>query len=217
MKKIFLLLTAAITFFFACKNKEKQTGAAATVSGLDSFLVTDSSWGLITAHTRFEDLQRIYGDSNLKDVRECDLECQDSIDVTKVYPGQKNEITLVWEDTAYHRKISRIDCFGERPDWHSAEGIRIGSGLRDLVKANDTTVSFYGFGWDYGGTVSGYNGGKLEKSRIVYRMDLNLNTGVNDSLYGDVGLDSRMPVVQQVMDQIVVSWILLSFYQPQEE
>lgn len=101
MKRIFLL-TASVTFFFSCKNKEKGApGVHNPAVSIDSFLVTDSSWGPITASTTPADLVRIYGQDNVKNVRECDAECMDSIDVTKIYPGQKNEITIQWNDTAY--------------------------------------------------------------------------------------------------------------------
>lgn len=214
MKRIFLLLTIWVTFFFSCKNNEKQPPAVNTpVVSADSFLLTDSTWGPITASTTFEGLERIYGENNLKDVRECDLECQDSIDVTKVFPGQKNEITIQWIDTAYHKKIRMIQSFNEQPDWHSAEGIKIGSGLKELLKVNGARVSFYGFGWDYAGTVDSYNGGKLDKSTIAYRLDLDGEPFEGDNtLYGDIGLDTDMPIVQKVMDNIRVSWITLSFY-----
>lgn len=216
MKKIipFLFALAAIT---ACKNNETKSDTTVTAVPpvrVDSFLVTDSSWGLIKEHTGIDELKRIFGEKNIKDVRECDAECLDSIDVTKVYPGQANEITIIWRDTAYHREIGLIDCFGDRPSWHSAEGIKIGSGLKDLLNANGKKISFYGFGWDYGGSVYSYNGGRLDSSAIGYRLNLNETFNGDKDLYGDGGLDTDMPLVKTAMDKITVWWITLSFYKP---
>ena len=216
MKKIFLLLTAVTTLFFACKTKEIKPGTEIQTVPVDSFLVTDSTWGPITASTTPEDLKRIYGEGNVLNVRECDAECMDSIDVTKIYPGQKNEITIQWKDTAYHGGIAMIQSFNEQPDWHSAEGIKMGSGLKELVKVNGAKISFYGFGWDYSGSVTGYNGGKLDKSNIDYRFNLNEQFYGDTALMGEIGLDTDMPAVKTVMDKITVGWILLSFYKAEE-
>jgi len=215
-----VLFALVLAVLIACKNEEKKPGDAALPDlsePVDSFLVTDSTWGLIRARTDIAELKRIFGDNNIRDVRECDAECIDSIDVTKVYPGQANEITIIWKDTAYHKEIGLIECFGEKPAWHSAEGIKIGSGLKDLLEVNGRKISFYGFGWDYGGTVDSYNGGRLEKSRIGYRLNLNEYNNVDNSLYGDTGLDTDMPAVKKVMDKISVWWITLSFYTPPAE
>lgn len=212
MKKLFLFPVILILFLISCKNEDRKMPQADVPAPLiDSFLVTDSSWGLITAGTDIDGLKKLYGENNIKDVRECDAECMDSIDVTKVFPGRQNEVTVFWEDTAYHKTIRAIESFNEHPAWHSAEGIKIGSGLKDLLQVNGKKISFYGFGWDYGGTVDSYNGGKLDKSRIGYRLNINEEYSVDSGLYGDTGLDTDMPAVKKAMDKITVWWITLSF------
>jgi hypothetical protein len=45
--------------------------------------------------------------------------------------------------------------------WHDASGLRTGMTLAELVALNGAPVSFYGLGWDYGGTVQDWHGGKL--------------------------------------------------------
>lgn len=219
MKKTILLI-GLIALLAACKNEQKKTPSTPVVvspAAIDSFLVTDSSWGLIDAGTNVEKLKTIFGEENILDVRECDAECIDSIDVTKVYPGHPDEITIIWKDAAYHREIGLIQCFGERSRWHSASGIRIGSGLKDLLKMNGKKISFYGFGWDGGGLVGSYHDGALENSVIGYRLNLDPEYSGDRSLIGDVDLDTDMPVVQQALDKISVWWITLSFYKPGDE
>lgn len=218
MKKAHLIPVLFLLIFYSCKQKEK--GAADNkipATSIDSFLVTDSSWGMITAQTDIAKLKAVYGESNLLDIRECDAECMDSIDVTKLFPGTKNEVTIYWDDTAYHQIIREINCFGDNPDWHSAEGIKMGSGLRDLLAINGKKISFYGFGWDYSGGVVGYNGGKLENSFIQYRLGYKEGVKVDQSLYGDTALDSDMPEVQKILDQIYIEWITLNFLRPSAE
>lgn len=219
MKKHTLLLLVLIALI-ACKNeasKKEVPGAPVPTTVIDSFLITDSTWGLINARTGIEQLKKLYGESNIRDVRECDAECIDSIDVTKVYPGGENEITIFWKDTAYHKEIALIECYGARPRWHSAEGIRMGSGLKELLQANGRKISFYGFGWDYGGYISSFNGGQLDSSGLGYRLTLHEDYYGENALMGDTGLDTDMPVVKKAIDKISVWWITLSFYKPPVE
>lgn len=218
MKKIFAFLLLAGGLVYACKQKDGTTKEQpAPFAVVDSFLVTDSSWGLIRAADNMEKLKERLGAANMKDERICGPECMDSIDVTILFPGTANESTVYWEDSAYHSKIRLIDCFKEASQWHTADSIRIGSGLKDLLRINGKKISFFGFGWDYGGTISTYNGGRLENSRIGYRLDLAASNGYEDmSLVGDVSIDSEMPSVQKAMDNIRVWWISLQFSKPSE-
>lgn len=196
----------------ACKEKDKpSTAKEIPAAGVDSFLVTDSSWGMITTETDIEGLKAIYGSANIKDMRECGAECVDSIDVTKLFPGQANEATIYWEDSAYHRLIRLINCRGEQPQWHSPEGMRIGSALKELLAINGEKISFFGFGWDYGGTVTEFHGGKLDKSSIGYRLEFNEDKMSDPSIYGDTVLDTEMPAVQKIMGQVKIEWINLRF------
>ena len=66
-----------------------------------------------------------------------------------------------------------------------------------------------GFGWDYGGYIQSYNGGKLANSKIRYRLECATNE--NKSLIGDYELDTTMPDVDAELDNIFVSQVSLSF------
>jgi len=133
MKKFSLSLLAFLSVVVSCKQKD--TGATEKIvppASTDSFMITDSSWGFITAGMAIDDVKKTYGAANVKDERICGPECIDSIDVTKVFPGKPDEFTIYWNDTAYHQLISAIECYGEQAGWHSADSIKIGSGLKDL-------------------------------------------------------------------------------------
>lgn len=59
--------------------------------------------------------------------------------------------------------------------WHDASGLRTGMTLAELVALNGAPVSFYGLGWDYGGTVQDWHGGKLANGvgeRLFHRVTL---------------------------------------------
>jgi len=59
--------------------------------------------------------------------------------------------------------------------WHDASGLRTGMTLGELVALNGAPVTFYGLGWDYGGTVQDWHGGKLANGvgeRLFHRITL---------------------------------------------
>lgn len=207
MKK--LLLVSLVAFIIGCTNEKKDNREIVKVKEptIDSMLITDSSWGLITAATDFERLVAYYGKEKIEDRRVCDLECQDSINVTILLPNTRNESTIYWKDGAYHKTIDRIECYWDSSAWHTSNGVKIGSGLSDLVRLNGKKINFYGFGWDYGGTITSYNDGALEHSRIFYMLSLGEYSA--DKLLGEIGLDSDMPEVKKHADKITIRSISL--------
>lgn len=79
-----------------------------------------------------------------------------------IYKGTPDEIAITWRDmTRTKAKAVYINNRGGR--WHTLEGIRTGLSLSDLAKLNETPFSFYGFDWEYGGTVGSWKNGKVTK------------------------------------------------------
>lgn len=213
MKKI-LLPFIAIAVLASCNNdkkeKEAPAGPVAVKPVVDTTLVTDSSWGLITATTDFAGLQTIYGTANVKDQRICGPECIDSLDVTIIYPESSKEIIVHWKDSAYHKLPGMLQSYQQGSPYHTASGLKQGSTMKDLLNQNGQKISFAGFGWDYGGYIHSYNKGKLDALKVSFRLDLSEN--VDDGLFGDVELDTDMPHVKKALDKIVVYEISLGFY-----
>lgn len=211
MKKIPAFFIALL-FLAACKDgKKKSNGPSAKIPTpvTDTFLVTDSSWGPVTASADFENLKSLYGEKNIKDERICGPECIDSIDVTILHHGTNHEAIVYWKDSAYHKKISMIECYYDSAGYHTSSGLRMGSSLTELLKINGKKIGFYGFGWDYGGDITSYNGGVFDKSPIGFGLDI--FTDADNSLLGDSEFDTDMPLVKKWMDKIKVSRIFLSF------
>ena len=57
--------------------------------------------------------------------------------------------------------ISELRVSEATSQWHDANGLRPGMTLAELVALNGAPISFYGLGWDYGGAVQDWHGGKL--------------------------------------------------------
>jgi hypothetical protein len=213
------LLPVCLAFIaIACNSKDKETPAIPAGSkkpvATDPLLITDSSWGAITKTADFKTLVSLYGATNVKDDRICGPECIDSLDVTLLYPNQPNESIIYWKDSAYHKTIAFIECRGGNAGFHTAAGIKNGSGLSELLKLNGRRIDFYGFGWDYGGAITSFNKGALETGNIRY--ELILQGDGADGLWGDIPLHTDMPVVKQHLDSMRVSELFLSFDKPTE-
>ena len=79
-------------------------------------------------------------------------------------PGDRAEI--LWKDADQKRlprlvKISALD--NEPSHWKSLGGLQLGMSLKEVEKINGRPFRLRGFGWDYSGTVSSWEGGALQK------------------------------------------------------
>ena len=215
MKNLLLVLSIAC-LVYSCKDKketdkEKEITDITTSGPKDSLLITDSSWGLIQSKTDFETLKKLYGESNVKDETICGPECVDSIDVTIVYPNTLKEITVYWEDSFYHKSVMMAESNLNGAPYHTADGLKNGTTLRELLKINgNKRLTFSGFGWDYGGFLQSFREDTSGRTSLAIRLDLSEHTGQNE-LYGDTMLHTDMPVVQKNLDKIIVVGMTKSF------
>ena len=208
MKKL-LVPVFFIASAWGCANDDKSenTKEDKKVNVIDSTLITDSSWGAINDRTDFAGLQKIFGTENVKDERICGAECVDSVDVTIIYPGDRKEIVVYWQDTNYHKDIAFLQSGMYDAPYHTASGLKIGSSLADLLRINGQKINFSGFGWDYGGYIQSYNNGTMEKSPVQFRLDLDFTESTDNELMGDVELNTDMPSVKKELNKIAISQI----------
>jgi hypothetical protein len=206
-----VLFALLINLFGACNetNSTKEKVAEVVVEKkepvIDSLLITDSSWGFIRADMNFSDLKVLYGEANLKDERICGPECIDSLDVTKLYPGTNNETIIYWKEKAWHKTIAMIMCYQDSALYHTDKGLKMKSGLSELLRLNGQKISFSGFGWDYGGTITSYNNGLLDKTALHYELDLSKDPAEEEmGVFGDTALDTDMPLIKKIMPYIYI-------------
>lgn len=85
--------------------------------------------------------------------------------ITRVWKGTPKEITVYWQENQEpYKTIRMLEISSAQSPYHFSNGVRIGTSLKKLAELNGVPVKLYGFGWDYGGTFIGFNGGKLAKS-----------------------------------------------------
>jgi hypothetical protein len=211
MKKFMPTLLIIATFIYSCGNKDKKATPVTDKPEvkIDSTLITDTSWGLITKNTDLAGLQAIYGAANVKDERICGPECADSIDVTKIYPEKNNEFIVYWKDSLYHKAIAFIETYLPDGPYHTDKGLKIGSTFDDLLKINGKKIIFSGFDWDYGGSIQDYGMGALQNSSVSFR--LAMDEGGGTELSGDSEFNTEMPDVKKNLAKIKISTLTLSF------
>ncbi|HWR33801.1 MAG TPA: hypothetical protein VN451_09750 [Chitinophagaceae bacterium] len=212
--RIFFPALISLLLIISCKQKNTDPGGKITLSEIrspaDSLLLSDSTWGGITALTDFDELKQLYSESNIKDERICGPECVDSFDVTRIYPGSNREFIVYWQDSLYHKQIGFIRCLSADAPYYTEAGVKIGTTLNELLRINGKPIAFFGFGWDYGGGIISLNHGVLEKTNVRFNLAL-AEQNDDNSVYGDTELNSDMPAVKKLLDKIYVSELFLPF------
>ena len=194
-------------------NKEKETTVETKEqkpAPIDSLLVTENSWGAITSTTDLAGLKKIYGDLPVTDSTIMGPEGIDTLEVTYIHPGTEKELLIYWKDSLYHKTIGAIESYQPNAPYKTAQGLKIGSTLKELLEINQKPITFSGFGWDYGGYIMSYNKGRLDSSRINFRLegDEKLPMGLD----GDSDFNTDMPLVTNNLHLIRVYAMTLNFY-----
>jgi hypothetical protein len=213
MKPFILFLIATVILFHACKDEEnkKEDVKSDQPPARDSLLITGNSWGLVGKDTDFEDLRSVFGAEEVVDSTILGPEGIDTLEVTYVFPGKAKEMIISWKDSFYHKRIGFIETYQAGAPYRTENGLKIGSTFRELLNANGQPINFSGFGWDYGGHIISYNKGRLDSSRIIFR--LTSEASLPDELYGDSELNTTMPAAQQNLDKIIIYSITLNLHE----
>ncbi|HNI45088.1 MAG TPA: hypothetical protein PK230_10365 [Chitinophagales bacterium] len=124
--------------------------------------------GEILPNTTEKEVSNLFGKENVS---------QDTIFVadmepfigTSLYKGTANELQIIWTDAKHEHP--EVAITRQKGQWHSPKGIKVGMTLAELVQLNDgKAIQFSGFGWDYGGNVTNWNGGALEQEKVMVKL-----------------------------------------------
>jgi hypothetical protein len=147
-------------------------------------IVPGERLGPVTAATARADLPRLFPGAPAKD---------DEIELAEgvLEPAtQIADLAIVWSGKNADAHPSRIFiCRGRRRStcqWRTADGITLGVRLDRLEQLNGRPFSMSGFGFDYGGNVLSWSGGKLARLDCGPRLILTLD--------GDRGRDGRLTI-----------------------
>lgn len=142
---------------------------------------------------------------------------------TILYKGTPNEAHITWNDTLNFKNPAYVEVgFADlnklnKVKWYTTTGVKIGTKLTELERINGKSFNFSGFGWDYGGSVVDWNGGKLMNADstsylsviLGYDYDDQALNSVVDKLLGDSSFESKNPNAQKLNPH--VAHLIISF------
>ena len=134
---------------------------------------------------------------------------------TIIHPDDPlRRIEIVWLDSSAVRP-ARIQVRGDSSLWSVGSGITLGTSLEQLEVLNGRPFTLTGFGWDYGGTVMGWEEGALEQAllggdgRVLLRLATGSSRALPPEVSGDGVFRSDLPAMRElepVVREIIVEY-----------
>ncbi|MEZ0610958.1 hypothetical protein ACAW74_20770 [Fibrella sp. WM1] len=190
------------------------TAAQAPTESPDNFLVIPSQQvGVVRANSSEAELRKLLGAANV--VRDTIYMAEGAFEIgTTLFKNTADQAQILWKDT---KTFARPDMVLLRPEYDENNELKPGTGgkavqwtvpvgtagslspgtsLRDVEKLNGKPFKLYGFGWDYGGQSSDWQGGKLQdtdgKTYLSAAFGVGAEfTGSESKLYDSVMGDSE--------------------------
>ncbi|MDI9864944.1 hypothetical protein QM480_11455 [Flectobacillus sp. DC10W] len=225
MKKI-AVLALTISILASCKSKSgsesTQTDSVAVTQADSTAPVGDALYlDDVLACNDYEGLVKKFGAENI--VKKATIETgEGSFEATKIFAGTPKEIEVYWQEGKEYKVIgdvlARLQLKDDKPStegspWTTKLGLKPGMTLKDVVALNGKTFTITGLGWDLGGNVVSWEGGKLADKDINIRFnDYSTNSGgLSETEYsqisGDREFDVKHPSIQKlnpIVDQVSV-------------
>ncbi|RMG30895.1 MAG: SH3 domain-containing protein [Bacteroidetes bacterium] len=133
----------------------------AAPAGPNWTIVPGKSAGNIRLNTSEAELIKLYGSPNVTRGN-VQVSQSQTKDCTILFPNTQDEMRITWKDDS-RSKVEAVYLTKPNAHWHLNTGVKVGMSLLDLTKANKSPLSFYGFNWEYSGTVSSWRNGVLRK------------------------------------------------------
>ncbi len=169
--------------------------------------------GPFAPDSSFAKLQQAFGPANVT-TEQVDGAEGDKLVVTALFAKVKaRRIEISWNDAKARKRINMVSL-GRAAQW-VAGGVRIGSTLAEVEALNGKPFTLAGFDWDYGGTVTDWQGGKLETlpggCRLGVRFDADRQSPATarDKVMGDkdfTSTDSNMRASRPRVYEIFLSY-----------
>jgi hypothetical protein len=199
MKHFFFMAILLTIIVMGCQPAGKPLQAenekdGKAQEGGDYIIIPGKRIGPFTSeHALENDLVQTFGVNNIKKQSIYVAEGEE-IPGYIVFPDTKDEIQIAYDTAVAKDKPAFIRIDQEGSHWKTNNGITIGTSLEELVKINGKDFDFFGFDWDYGGSVTDWKNGKLTN-------DLQVGLGYDSNnlpneLMGDRTISSNHPKVK---------------------
>ena len=208
MKNTFLLF-ALILWVMGC-GADAPAAEDSTNSDNDSAPAVDltikpgEGFGDFTEETAKKDMVATLGKENLSD-QAFHLGEGEMAPGLLVYPGTEKEIEVLLDEDGYPLiyRVRKADS-----EWRGPGGLRIGTTLAELKQINGGDFRLAGFGWDYGGTVTNWQGGALARDGFLVVVDVvgelnDMTPEDTEALMGDQEIASTLPALARYPIEVV--------------
>jgi hypothetical protein len=172
----------------------------------DWLIIPGNRVGLIKPTASEAELRKLYGAENIGEIL-IELGEGTTEKGTVLFPSKNEQrVEILWQDPIKKEKPARFQWTGQKSLWKTVEGLTLGSRLKDIEVMNGP-FKLTGFAWDYAGTVTSWENGKLSTSfakngRLLVRLDLakkgkELTQKEYRSVNGDKVFSSSHPAMQK--------------------
>ncbi len=148
----------------------RSTNPASRTDFQDMLIIPGQRVGNITVNTSEKELMRVLGPGNISQGSVSVSEDR-SESATIIYGNTRDELFITWKDNS-KEQIKAIYILKKDSRWMSPSGLHVGMQLSELTKINEAPVDFYGFNWEYGGTVENWNKGRLSALQKFFYVSL---------------------------------------------
>ncbi len=189
------LLSLVLCFSAAC------TTSLLPAAEPDFSVVPGKRVGAVNAKSTLAQLQEAYG---TKKVKAAELPGPEgsTIEGAILFGGTDREMHVIWDPEKPGKAVFEVDLVGKA--WKLDSGVKVGSPLKDVVKANGEPFQVYGFNWDMGGYAV------IEKGALAGKVSLRFDpTGpTSDDISGDTLFSTSNGMLQAA--RLVVSKLTVS-------
>lgn len=207
-----------ILVIYACDNqsntnKEEVSKPIEMVSqqDLDSNFVLENLAELKT----FQAIQNKFGEANLKKDTTIAGPEGTKIDVSVLFPYTADEVIIYWRDKRIYSQLDavviRCDSVGYLGKWHSRLGLQAGQNLENVISLNQKPFTISGFGWDYGGHILSWEGGRLDNKKVTGRFADFYKNKISDAEYQSISGDTEFNIgleaikkLNPILDELTV-------------
>lgn len=193
-------------FFLACTSDASKDGATEDTGNQTTETAASPDWsikpgfgfGVLSGEMDREAIEEKIGKDMVVE-RDFYLGEGESAPGLALYPDTPEEIEVLLDDDGFVILYRQMQ---EGSKWATDNGIKVGTSIQELQAANGKPFKFTGFDWDYGGTVTNWNGGTFDGTDFLVVLDYNyegpqMSQEDTAVLLGDQEVVSDQPAAQK--------------------
>jgi hypothetical protein len=216
-----LALLAALVSLAGCRDANKRPAITPSSPTRDSrttgrpaprhvdewHLDPRDSNAIIAAQSSEAELRERFGAGAI-DATRIELGEGETAPGTLLFPRDSlRKAEIVWQDTIARQRPARIILRGDHSRWQVGPGISLSTTLNELEQFNGKPFTLAGFGWDYAGVVTNWNGGALDSSLTGVKLYLDPGPAQYESapysqVLGDQDYSSDLPAMHQLSPKV---------------